>query len=57
MPNPNPEITPIAEVAQPNLDVKKGFVIGHSFEKLRGSASLTGANSRISGFNLHLSLG
>ena len=47
---------PQAEIAQPNLDIKQAYVIGQSFEKMRGGAELTGVNSRISGYNLHLSL-
>ena len=47
---------PQTEIAQPNLDIKQAYVIGQSFEKMRGGAELTGVNSRISGYNLHLSL-
>ena len=60
MPNmPVPTINPNSRVqtAQPNLFPKCQFVISMNYEKLLGgNGNLSGLNSRLSGYNLHLDL-
>jgi len=59
-PNVNNQIAPndkTKERQQPNLDPKCQFIISQSYEKvLGGNGNLSGLNSRLSGYNLHLDL-
>ena len=52
-----PSTTALAgEVQQPNLETKQSFLMSMNYEKLIGSSSLSGVNSRLSGYNLHVTL-
>ena len=44
------------EVQQPNLETKQDFVMSMNYERLIGSSTLSGVNSRLSGYNLHVTL-
>ena len=44
------------EIQQPNLEPKSAFIMSMNYEKLLGQSSLSGINSRLSGYNLHIDL-
>jgi len=44
------------EVQQPNLETKQDFLMSMNYEKIIGSSALSGVNSRLSGYNLHVTL-
>ena len=44
------------EIQQPNLETKSAFIMSMNYEKLLGQSSLSGINSRLSGYNLHIDL-
>lgn len=45
-----------SEMLQPNLEMKQDFVMSMNYEKVLGEAQLSGVNSRLSGYNLHITM-